>query len=140
MKSGRYYNCACCQIQVVICRKCDRGNIYCGSICSKKSCTKNHRAANRKYQATSKGRRSNALRQHRYRECQKQKVTDGGSPALPPHDVVQHKPNESKPQQKDGQLHCHFCGAFVKYLRHSFLRYDCDEKFSQKSSSWLLAP
>jgi hypothetical protein len=140
MKSGRYYNCARCQNQVIICRKCDRGNIYCKSKCSKTSRAENHRIANRKYQATPKGRRNNALRQRRYREGQKQKVTDRGSPVLPPHDVLQQAPNGPKTRQKKGHRRCHFCGAFVKYFRHGFLRYDFDKKLPKTSPFWLLGP
>ncbi|MDA9983435.1 hypothetical protein N9H39_12115 [Gammaproteobacteria bacterium] len=33
--SARVYNCAGCRYQVVICRRCDRGNIYCGARCSR---------------------------------------------------------------------------------------------------------
>jgi hypothetical protein len=67
-------------------------------------------------------------------------VTDQGSPALPPHDVLPHKPNEPNTQPKKGNPHCHFCGAPVTYLRHGFLRYDVDENFLQKSACWPLEP
>jgi hypothetical protein len=140
MKSGRYYNCINCQTQVVICSKCDHGNIYCGPICANEARTKNHRAANKKYQATTKGRRKHALRQKRYRERQKQKVTDEGSLLLPAYDVLPREPNEPKPRQKENYPRCYFCGATVIYLRHGFLRYDIDAQHPQKSASWPLGP
>jgi hypothetical protein len=34
-ETGRLFNCRRCGKQVRICRKCDRGNIYCGKECSK---------------------------------------------------------------------------------------------------------
>ena len=139
MKSGRYYNCARCKTQVIICRKCDRGNIYCGPICAKRSRTKNHQLANQKYQATAYGRRSHAYRQSRYRERQKQKVTDQGSIVLPTRDVLPSAPNEPKMQQKEGDFCCNFCGATIIHLRYGFLRYENDE-YLQKSSSWSLGP
>lgn len=140
MSSGRYYNCSRCSAQVVICRKCDRGNIYCGSICSNKSRTERHQAANRKYSATLKGRRNHALRQRRYRARQKQKVTDQGSPILALHDVLQPKPNASSMRPQASNPCCHLCGLPVSYLRYDFLRHHADSNLNQKRASWPLGP
>src|SRR5205085_1819849 len=75
----RLYLCLLCCAQVVICSHCDRGQIYCGSICAKAARTKSCREAAKRYQLSPKGKRSNALRQRRYRERKIKKVTDHGS-------------------------------------------------------------
>ena len=100
---------------------------------------KSHRAANKKYQNTSKGRQNNAKRQRRHRERQKKKITDHASPISPSHDVLPDRPNEPKKHQEDGQLHCHFCGEVVIHLRSGFLSHDFDVRPPPRSS-WPLGP
>lgn len=124
---------------VVICSLCDRGNIYCGSMCSVQSRILNHRIANQKYQRSLKGRLKHAQRQRQYRERKKataKKVTDAGSPVLPPDDVLPARPDE-RPSRQISTAHCHFCGERASlFLRSGFLRH----YVTDVSSSWPLAP
>jgi hypothetical protein len=65
--TARRYHCARCLQPVIICRHCDRGNIYCFNGCAvaanKERCQRN----SKRYQCSAKGRRSNAARQRRNR-------------------------------------------------------------------------
>ena len=63
--SARRYHCVYCQTPVVICRACDRGNIYCFNGCSELKRTESQRAANRRHQSTPRGMRLHAARQLR---------------------------------------------------------------------------
>jgi hypothetical protein len=138
-RTARIYNCVCCFQHTVICSDCDRGNIYCGSRCSKQARLLNHRRANQKYQRSRKGRQKHAERQQRYRNRQKKKVTDQGSSDLPPNDLLPNRPNEDK-SQRSNELYCHFCGEPVSsFLRNGYLRHHRNEK-SVYSSSWPLGP
>jgi hypothetical protein len=76
--TARMYNCAGCRAQIVICRSCDRGHIYCAECAPKMRQAANRRKV-RKYQATEKGRQNHAIRQRLYREKLKLKVTHPGS-------------------------------------------------------------
>lgn len=76
--SGRQYLCACCRKRVLICRRCDRGNLYCGKACSDKRRHEAQREAGRRYQQSGPGRRNHARREQRYRDSEKQKVTHQG--------------------------------------------------------------
>ena len=137
--TARLFYCARCLQPVVICSRCDRGNIYCGSKCSGQSRTLNHHIANQKYQHSLKGRLKHAKRQRRYRERQKataKKVTDQGSPALPPNDVLPRQPNE-RPSWQVSTARCHFCGEPVSlFLRNGFLHHHMRDVLS----SWPLGP
>ena len=141
-KSAREFNCARCHKQVVICSPCDRGNIYCGRDCSRRSRALNHRIANQIYQKTLNGRQKHAQRQHRYRQREKekrQKVTDQGSNDLPPNDLLTCVPGEEKSQEIK-QLYCHFCrNAVSTFLRNGYLRHHQEDK-QRDSSSWPLGP
>lgn len=137
--TARLFYCARCFAPVVICSHCDRGNIYCGSICSERTRTLNHRIANQKYQLSLKGQLKHAQRQRRYRERQKataKKVTDQGSPTLTPNDVLPAAPKECQ-SRKACITHCHFCSEPVSLLlRNGFLRHHMSVDFS----SWPLGP
>jgi hypothetical protein len=137
--TARLFYCARCHQPVVICSRCDRGNIYCGSICSAHARVLNHRIANQKYQHSLKGRLKHAQRQQHYRERKKataKKVTDQGSPVLLPDDVLRGKPNE-RPSWQASAAHCHFCSQPVSlFLRNGFLRHHMNDVLS----SWPLGP
>jgi hypothetical protein len=84
--SQRLFACHRCSAQVVICRRCDRGNRYCGEACARAARSESQRASNRRYQATPRGRNLHAERQARYarRKCsqaatRKQPVTEHSS-------------------------------------------------------------
>lgn len=124
--TARLYNCASCHCQVIVCSHCDRGNIYCGSICARVSRTLNHRIANRIYQNTFRGRQKHALRQSHYRLRQKnkiKKVTDQGSSEMAFNDLLLPSKNTDKKTLLK-KMHCHFCVKNVfSYLRNGYLRY-----------------
>lgn len=138
-KTARLFYCARCLQPVAICSRCDRGNIYCGSTCSERSRIANHHIANQKYQRSLKGRLKHAERQRSYRERKcafAKKVTDQGSPGLPPNDVLLDRPNE-RPSRQTSTARCHFCSERVSlFLRNGFLRYHVNGA----SSSWPLGP
>jgi len=120
-KSARLYHCARCHQQVVICSHCDRGNIYCGSICSQLARIQNHRIANQRYQKSFKGKLHHAQRQRAFRQRQQQKVTDHGYTDLPLHALLQNAPDECEVKPKETTC-CHFCGEFVSaFLRNGYL-------------------
>jgi len=79
--TGRLFNCHRCRVQVVVCRVCDRGQIYCAEGCAKDARRAAMRQAGRRYQSSRRGRLKHAERSHRYRRRQ-QKVTHQGS--MPP--------------------------------------------------------
>jgi len=63
--TARLYHCARCHRQVVICRQCDRGNIYCPDGCAEEARRTSLRAAGGRYQQTRRGRLKHAERQRR---------------------------------------------------------------------------
>jgi hypothetical protein len=80
--SFRMFNCSLCSAQVIMCRPCDRGNIYCSIECASKRRQGSQRRARSNYQRSQRGRQTHALRQARYRarmQSSKTKVTDHGS-------------------------------------------------------------
>ena len=126
--TARLFNCACCRCQTIICTHCDRGNIYCGSTCAKKSRTQNHRIANHIYQKTFRGSQKHAARQRVYQSRQKQKVTDQGSALIPQNDLLPPTKNDTKKITSE-QIRCHFCKKVVlPYLRNGYLRYYAQNK------------
>ena len=79
--AARLYSCARCLAQTIICRCCDRGNVYC-SECALPAHLEARRRASDRYQKTRQGQLTHAARQRRYRERQTEKVTHNGSPVL----------------------------------------------------------
>ena len=84
LEVGRLFVCAHCRVQVVLCRRCDRGNVYCGQTCARIQRQLSLRAAGARYQRSPAGRFAHALRARRYRD-RRNKVTHQGfaGPALP---------------------------------------------------------
>lgn len=129
--SARLYHCARCHCQVVICRHCDTGNVYCQS-CAKPARKESLRRAARKYQSTRAGRFANARRQSRYRARQQQKVTHQGSPTIHRNDLLPASQNRLQNPRRQTQkkyfldktvIHCHFCQRECDvFLRRDFLR------------------
>jgi hypothetical protein len=81
--SHRLYVCALCGEQVHICRRCDRGQIYCAGECAAIRRHDSRRRAALRYQASHHGALRHAARQRRWRAREqhaKQKVTHQGSP------------------------------------------------------------
>jgi len=125
--SARLYHCARCHRQVVICRRCDRGNIYCPDGCAEKARRDSLRNAGRRYQQTHQGRLRHAERQRRYRARQ-QKVTHQGSPCRPLRAPLPDTPEQPLSVQvegpaPEGAVCCHFCRQRCSpFLRQTFLQ------------------
>lgn len=83
VESARLYNCARCHGQVVICRSCDHGNIYCPK-CAPVAWRESRCRADAAYQKTDRGKQNHAARQQRYLLGLEEKMTDHGSPGSPP--------------------------------------------------------
>ena len=77
--SCRLFLCGRCRSQVLVCRDCDRGQIYCFGTCAQDARRENQREARRRYQATPRGRAMHAARSRRYR-ARGQCVTDHSPP------------------------------------------------------------
>lgn len=126
--TGRFYLCQRCRIQVVICRHCDRGQIYCSDSCSNAARSEALRASGRRYQQSSAGRFKHAARALRYRQ-RRNKVTHQGSTApaqddlLAANSVPDPYQHDSKPlPTSQSEVHCHFCGALCSaFVRSHFL-------------------
>jgi hypothetical protein len=84
---ARFFLCAGCRAQVVICSCCDRGQIYCADGCAQQARHSAQRAAGRRYQTSRRGRVAHALRSRNYRGRQKN-VTHQGSPPPPSDDLL----------------------------------------------------
>ncbi len=112
LPSARLYTCVRCRCQVLICRRCDRGQRYCTRGCAREARQHRQREAAARYAASPHGRLQHAARERRYRARLRNKVTHHRSPAVPmgvsiacmqPLDTV------SCPRLTPG--HCHFCGG-----------------------------
>ncbi|HFX6065141.1 TPA: hypothetical protein ACIE75_005504, partial [Klebsiella pneumoniae] len=75
--STRFFQCARCGAEVLICRSCDHGQIYCAGGCSEEARRSSVKQAGRRYQSSRQGRFAHAERSRRYRE--RKKVTHQGS-------------------------------------------------------------
>jgi len=133
--SPRLYLCARCGRQVLICRHCDHGNVYCAEVCAKAARKESVREAGRRYQRTIQGRKSRAKCNLRYRR-NRIKKTHQGSPEMRGHALL--TPAQTRvdfgsgtasaiPKQRcnPGRLAycCQFCGHDCsEFVRTSFLR------------------
>jgi len=73
----RFYLCTRCRSQTLVCRRCDRGQIYCGRACAFEARRCLQREARARYQSTARGREMHAQRNRQYRARQRS-VTDQG--------------------------------------------------------------
>jgi hypothetical protein len=126
--SARLFHCARCHDQVILCRACDRGHVYCRNGCAAAARRESLRRAGARYRGTRRGRRNNAERQRRFRARQ-QKVTHQGSApvvmaaVLAVTDTPPQSPSSAGPGQRRGTLICHRCARPTSpFLRHDFLR------------------
>jgi hypothetical protein len=145
--TARRYHCARCHQPVIICRHCDRGNIYCLDGCAKAANKERCQRNAKRYQRSAKGRRSNAARQRRNRLCKALEQLDreagrqrGEKPASPYPElgvtacdspIVTHRgsvaepdgaPLTSKPQQQR-VVYCNACQCVCsEAMRIDFLR------------------
>ena len=122
--AARFYLCACCRAQVLICRRCDRGQIYCSPSCSIPARQRSVRDSGRRYQASRAGRFKHAERSRRYRQRQ-QNVTHQGSMPPAQDDLLASNPEGvvASPVPLTTALgYCHFCGVRCPdFVRRGFL-------------------
>lgn len=78
-ESFRQDRCAWCNRIFHICRRCDRGQIYCLPRCRQQGRQRSQRRARKRHQATPEGRLDHRDRQRRYRQRRKKSVTEHGS-------------------------------------------------------------
>lgn len=132
--TSRLFYCLRCHIQVVICSYCDRGQIYCGKECSRIARLQSCQAAEKRYQNTPAGRMKHALRQRRYRERLKIKVTDHSSTAPAQNALLESVKNKAKEvvmMHVGFNQRCCFCRQSVSpWFRNGFLRHEAS-KFSR---------
>jgi len=106
-QTGRMYQCARCREQVVVCRRCDRGQIYCLAGCATLARRERQRAAARRYQSSRRGRFVHAERSRRHRHRQRastQIVTHQGSVALDAGDLLRFEATVAVNASIDAQL------------------------------------
>ena len=127
--SARLFHCARCHCQVIVCRRCDRGNVYCATGCTDHARTTSLRRAAKRYRATRRGRHSNADRQRRFRARQREKVTHQGSPPIVGPVLLLFALNALERHQEDERygtetaIYCHVCHRECDtFLRRDFLR------------------
>ena len=124
----RLFLCARCRKQVLICRRCDRGQLYCADGCAKIARSQSVREAGRRYQQSRQGRFKQAERLRRFRR-RKQNVTHQGSELVGENDLLPaNSAKVDKPVVLPRQarladtLQCHFCGASCsEFVRNNFL-------------------
>ena len=114
---------------MIICRHCDRGNIYCADGCAQKARDEKQKAASKRYQDSIRGRHCHARRQRQYRQRQQEKVTHQGSGQLAAYDLLLDEPKvlirqiEPLNPPEKSLYTGHFCGRHCgKHLRFSFLQ------------------
>jgi len=122
----RLFQCALCHTQSRVCSKCDRGQIYCGTVCAVFARKKSMKLAGMRYQRTFNGKRNHAARQARYRRRQSKIVTHRGSPLMPQDasmNSLENKIENTKNGYKKLALTCGFCEKPVSdWIRNDFLR------------------
>lgn len=122
----RLYLCRRCHKQVIICRKCDRGNIYCADGCATSSRIISLRLAGSRYQSTLRGKYHHARRQALYRSNHPKKVTHQGSLFSTQNDSIhlpENKAEKTEKKQNKTVYICSFCKKPVSHwLRNDFLR------------------
>ena len=136
--TARLFLCALCHCQVVLCRRCDHGNIYCSPGCGAEARRRSLRRAGRRYQDSRRGRHKHAERQRRYRErCRLRELENRGGgqkvthhPLTPAADrpVVRRRPavragtRPFGPERPSRVFRCHRCGRFCGQKVHPGLR------------------
>jgi len=121
--------CALCRAQVVLCRRCDRGQIYCGRSCATSARWAAQKAAGQRYQASRSGRFAHAARARRYRARRKIVTHQGSDVAgdgdlLPIEVVVAVSRIGEAPTSAWASVSCACCGArCAQAVRLGFVRH-----------------
>lgn len=126
--TGRLFLCASCRAQVLVCRRCDRGQCYCPG-CARDVRRAKVREAGRRYQRSRQGRFTHAARSRRHR-ARRKIVTHQGSPTPTPDVLLATDPTAAaaatlpaKPVAGPAQSCCRFCATPMPlFVRTGFLR------------------
>ena len=99
--------CKYCGRVFYICRRCWRGQAYCGKICRKLCQMEMHREAQRKYRRTAKGKKTHRKyeKERREKKMKKNSKTMGDDTATP-----QGACDIEPPQRSENRPKCLFCG------------------------------
>jgi hypothetical protein len=100
----RLFLCDRCRQQVLICRRCDRGQVYCDHDCALEARRSRQREARRRYQASERGRQMHADRSRQYR-ARRRRVTDQGR------NLATKSPQQSEPAHAGATGHHQRCRA-----------------------------
>ncbi|MEL0584702.1 MAG: hypothetical protein AAES65_07485, partial [Candidatus Thiodiazotropha sp. (ex. Lucinoma kazani)] len=118
-----------CHCQVIVCRYCDRGHVYCAAGCADHARSTSLRRAAKRYRSTRRGRHNNADRQRRFRARQREKVTHQGSPPVVSLALLLSALNarvrdqEEERDRTETVIYCHACQRECNpFLRPDFLR------------------
>lgn len=91
--------CLHCQVLFCICRRCDRGQRYCGAACRASALREQRRQANRRYQHTDAGRQDHRDRQRLYRKrCAQRRWALRGVMVLAPGQHLEQEDRTSGPR------------------------------------------
>ncbi len=147
-EAGRLFVCARCRTQVVLCSRCDRGNVYCGPACSQIVRRTSMREAGRRYQSSRAGRFAHAARARRYR-ARRKNVTHQGSAAAgtdallpaettPPQAAHDATPEPEPLHRDDADVpRCSQCGAErAQAVRQGWLRRRCRIASARAGPRW----
>jgi hypothetical protein len=120
----RHRQCGWCRTLFAICRRCDRGQAYCGDACRTEGYRRCQRHANRRHQQSEEGRLDHCDRQRAYRARLRARVTDKGSvPAsiegMVPRAAVSEPPQEVNDAKPGAEIavQCVRCGRPGRYFR-----------------------
>jgi hypothetical protein len=142
MESFREQRCRACKVVFYVCRRCDRGQAYCGEVCRRSGRCAVVRAAKRRYRQHALVREDERerLREHRAR------VRDQGSKEVAPeasvpaaalstpmdggdrgggeHDASNDGPVDRLRPAASGEVPCARCGRRARFVRSGWLRAD----------------
>lgn len=79
LRSARFFLCARCRDQVLLCSHCDRGQLYCGPACSSAGRRELRRQTAKRYQESRRGRLKHAARTACWRSRRRAKHLAGAA-------------------------------------------------------------
>jgi hypothetical protein len=127
-ESARIFWCVLCRSRAVVCRSCDRGQIYCGKNCATEARRRNQREARCRYQTSACGRATHAERSRRHRARHRHvtdhgsKIADLGQLVAPQTLAAATTTSASRVPALRHRFHCSRCACPVSELvRRSFL-------------------